>query len=105
MDRVAYVFFNGVLAGTLAEASTGFTFTYDSDYLLTGTPIGFNFPFSQFKYFSATLFPFFENLISEGWLLDLQSKLQHIDKNDKFGILLNNGKDLAGSITIQKDLL
>ncbi|WP_223111632.1 HipA N-terminal domain-containing protein [Thiospirochaeta perfilievii] len=103
MDRIGYVYFNNYLAGTLINTKEGFCFTYDSDYIIFGAPIGYNFPFSKSKYYSIDLFPFFENLVSEGWLLDLQSNMQHIDKEDKFGILLNNGKDLIGAITIIKD--
>lgn len=103
MDRVAYVFFNEKFAGTITESSEGFKFVYDTDYILNGTPIGFNYPFSQLKYLSYNLFPLFENLASEGWLLELQSTMQHIDKKDKLGILMNNGQDLIGSITVRKD--
>lgn len=103
MDRVGYVYFNGLFAGVLTESANGFTFCYDADYILMGTPIGYNYPFSQTIYRNSTLFPIFENLVSEGWLLDLQSRVQHIDKSDKFGLLLNNGRDLIGAITIQRE--
>ena len=105
MDRVAYVYFYDLYAGKIYETSEGFNFIYNSNYILTGTPIGFNYPFTQIKYFNQFLFPIFENLVSEGWLLNLQSNTQHIDKNDKFGILINNGKDLIGALTILKEIL
>jgi len=106
MDRVAYVYFNDLYAGKIYETSEGFNFVYDSNYILTGIPIGFNYTFKQTKYFSQSLFPIFENLISEGWLLNLQSNTQHIDKHDKFGILVNNGKDLIGSMVfLQKFMI
>ncbi|MBN2617776.1 MAG: HipA N-terminal domain-containing protein [Spirochaetales bacterium] len=105
MDRIAYVYFNGLFAGPIIESFEGFTFIYDTNYIMNGTPIGFNYPFTQLKYFSINLFPIFENLVSEGWLLDLQSRIQRIDKKDKFGILLNNGQDLIGAITVRKDKL
>lgn len=105
MDRIAYVYLYEQYAGEIQETSKGFNFVYDSNYILTGTPIGFNYPFTQIKYFSPFLFPIFENLVSEGWLLNLQSSLQHIDKSDKLGILINNGKDLIGAITIQREIL
>lgn len=103
MDRIAYIYFNGFFAGTITESPEGFTFIYDTNYTINGTPIGFNYPFTQLRYFSTNLFPVFENLVSEGWLLDLQSSIQHIDKKDKFGILLNNGLDLTGAITVRKE--
>ena len=43
---------------------------------------------------------FFENLVSEGWLRKLQSQEQKIDENDRFGLLLMNGRDLVGAVTI-----
>lgn len=103
MDRVGFIYFNEKFAGTITESSEGYTFIYDTNYIINGIPIGFNYPFTQVKYFNNNLFPVFENLISEGWLLDLQSSTQHIDKKDKFGILLNNGQDLIGAITVRKD--
>ena len=105
MDRIGYVYFNELFAGIISESVEGFTFVYDSNYISFGTPIGYNYPFSQLKYFSSTFFPIFENLVSEGWLLNLQSRLQHLDKSDKFGLLLNNGRDLIGAISIQRDKL
>ncbi len=105
MDRVGYVYFNELFAGTISESTEGYTFIYDTNYTIGGIPIGFNYPFTQLKYFNYSLFPIFENLVSEGWLLDLQSSMQHIDKKDKFGILLNNGLDLIGAITVKKEKL
>lgn len=105
MDRVGYVYYNNEYSGKVTESEKGFKFTYDSDYIITGAPIGFNYPLTQTSYFSKTLFPLFENLICEGWLLDLQCRSQHIDKQDKFGILLKNGKDLAGAITVLGEVI
>jgi len=105
MDRIGYVYFNNLFAGKITESTGIFEFVYDSNYMRIGCPIGFNFPFTQSKYMNTKLFPIFENLISEGWLLDLQSSIQHIDINNKFEILLNNGQDLVGSITIEKELI
>lgn len=104
MDRIGYIYYDGNYAGILRESDTGYYFIYDSLYLEKGTPIGFNFPFSEMSYYSSTLFSLFENLISEGWMLNLQCSLQHIDESDKFGILHNNGRDLIGAITVLKEL-
>lgn len=41
-----------------------------------------------------------ENLVAEGWLKKIQSQAQKIDENDSFGLLLENGKDLTGAVTI-----
>lgn len=103
MDRVAYVYNHDVFAGMLRELDSGYQFVYDSEYASIGSPIGFNFPFSQLEYYSAELFPLFENLLSEGWLLGIQTRMQHIDSSDSFKLLMENGKDLLGSITVLKE--
>ena len=99
-NRVAQVFYNGRLAGTLAETSGGFEFTYDDDYLAGGTPIAFSLPLQEAPFRHTRLPGFFENLASEGWLRKLQSQEQKIDENDRFGLLLMNGRDLVGAVTI-----
>lgn len=98
--RIAQVFFNQRLAGISAETPEGFQFTYDADYLASGTPIAFNFPLQESAFSSDRLPGFFENLVSEGWLRKLQSQEQKIDANDRFGLLLMNGRDLVGAVTI-----
>ncbi|MBI9102622.1 MAG: HipA N-terminal domain-containing protein [Spirochaetales bacterium] len=97
MDRIGYVYFRGIYAGELQESEIGYKYICNASYLETGVPIGFNFPLSQAVYFNEELFPFFENLICEGWLLKLQSSIQYIDPSDKFGILIRNGKNLTGA--------
>ncbi len=100
MDRIADVYYKHRLAGVLSETSDGFQFRYDAEYLAIGTPLSFNLPLQAEAYVSRALFPFFENLVSEGWLRKLQSQQQKIDENDRFGLLLLNGQDLVGAVTI-----
>jgi serine/threonine-protein kinase HipA len=99
-DRVAHIFYNGRLAGRLTETRSGFEFAYDGDYLAGGTPIAFSFPLQEAPFRHRRLPGFFENLVSEGWLRKLQSREQKIDENDRFGLLLMNGRDLVGAVTI-----
>jgi len=99
--RVAQVFYNGRLAGTLSETELGFRFQYDHNYLAGGTPISFNLPLQEDAFDSSQLHGFFENLVSEGWLRKLQTQEQRIDESDWFGLLLANGRDLVGAVTIQ----
>jgi serine/threonine-protein kinase HipA len=99
-ERIALVFYNQRLAGRLTETNDGFEFTYDDDYLAGGTPIAFTFPLQEEPFKHTRLPGFFENLVSEGWLRKLQSQEQKIDENDRFGLLLMNGRDLVGAVTI-----
>ena len=98
--RTAQVSYNQQLAGVLAETPEGFQFTYDANYLAGGTPIAFTLPLQEPAFNSHRLPGFFENLASEGWLRKLQSREQKIDENDRFGLLLMNGRDLVGAVTI-----
>ena len=102
MGRVANIYYQGRLAGELeAESNLRYTFTYNESYLVDGVPISFRLPLREEPYVSEGLFPFFENLASEGWLKKLQSQHQNIDENDHFGLLISNGKDLVGAVTVE----
>lgn len=98
--RTAQVFYNQRLAGILTETPQGFQFTYDTNYLAGGTPIAFTLPLQESAFNSDHLPGFFENLASEGWLRKLQSQQQKVDEDDRFGLLLANGGDLVGAVTI-----
>lgn len=103
MDRIANVFFNGRLAGTLKRRSHAYEFKYSSNYLAGGTPLSFHLPLQEDPFVSKELFSFFENLASEGWLKKTQSREQKIDENDRFGLLIANGKDLIGAVTVEQN--
>ena len=51
-------------------------------------------------YQSNVLFPFFDGLIPEGWLLDITVKNWKINPNDRMGLLLACCKDCIGAIGI-----
>lgn len=103
-NREGYIYCNGSFAGVLQEFSDlktqTFVFTYDNNYLQHGAPIGHRFPLTG-KPFEFDGFPtFFANLISEGWLRTHQAKKARLDKSDSFGLLLANGKELIGAISV-----
>ena len=50
---------------------------------------------------SKTLFPFFDGLIPEGWLLGVVSRNWKIDVKDRFGLLLVAFKDGIGNVSIR----
>lgn len=101
MDRIGQVYFRNFYAGELRETVSGYSFTYDKIFIESGTPLSFNLPLQKNPFISTTLFSFFENLLAEGWMRGLQSKTLKIDENDKFGLLLLNGKDLIGAVTVE----
>ena len=74
MTRTAKVFVNNLLAGTLTESSEGeYLFKYNADYLANemNNPVSLTLPKREEVYISDILFPFFDGLIQEGWLMDM----------------------------------
>ena len=83
MGRIGKIYYNDRFAGILKQTGNEYNFTYHSSYIATGTPLSFNLPLQEQTFRSNDLFPFFENLASEGWLKTIQCKTQKIDENDK----------------------
>ena len=100
--RTAYVYVRNVFAGTLAETDFGYSFSYDNNYLKSdhATAVSLTLPLSDEPYNSRTLFPFFDGLIPEGWLLNVVSRNWKIDTKDRFGLLLVACKDAIGNVSI-----
>ena len=105
--RTAYVYVRNIFAGTLSETDEGYSFVYDSTYLAndSASAVSLTLPLSADVYTSKTLFPFFDGLIPEGWLLRVVSRNWKIDPNDRFGLLLVACKDGIGAVTIREDRL
>ena len=107
LNRKGEVFANGLLAGELIEykddnSAYSYEFCYSGDYIKTGyPPIGYHFPLRSEPYIRDVLHPFFQNLASEGWVRVFQATKARLDKRDDFGILLANGGDLIGAISIK----
>ena len=74
--RRGKVFVQSIFAGTIEETDEGYRFTYDSDYLRSEhpLPVCIGMPCREERYDSAFLFPFFDGLIPEGWLLDFTAR-------------------------------
>lgn len=97
-----YVFNPPILAGQLKEADEGYVFTYDADYLVSdgAMPVSLTLPLAGTPYRSTILFPFFDGLIPEGWLLDIAEQNWKLRPNDRFGLLLACCRDCIGAVSI-----
>ena len=105
--RKAYVYVQNVFAGVLSETDEGYSFSYTSDYLSRDDSgaVSLTLPLTEQTYTSKTLFPFFDGIIPEGWLLDAVSRNWKIDPKDRFGILLVACKDSIGNVSIKEEQL
>lgn len=103
--RSALVYVDSLLAGRLYEEEDGFSFLYFDDYLSkpSAKPVSLTLPLRKEAYKRGTLFPFFDGLIPEGWLLELALKKWGIEENDRFGILLKTGRDVIGNVSVLEE--
>lgn len=102
--RKAFVYIRDRYAGLLEETDAGYRFQYDAEYLQGETlPVSLTMPLTNEPYTSKTLFPFFDGLIPEGWLLELVTHNWKIDRRDRFGLLLIACKDAVGNVSIQEE--
>ncbi|HRT82228.1 MAG TPA: HipA N-terminal domain-containing protein [Oscillospiraceae bacterium] len=101
--RTAYVYVRNNFAGELKETDEGYTFLYDTSYLTKdqATPVSLTLPIREQTYVSKNLFPFFDGLIPEGWLLNIVSRNWKVDPADRFGLLLVACKDCVGNVSIR----
>ena len=102
--RSAHIFYDTTLAGTLIETNDGeYTFTYSTEYVenFPNQFITFTLPVREEPYKSNRLFPFFEGLIPEGWLLNIASKNWKINPNDRMGLLLACCQNCIGAVSVQ----
>ncbi len=101
--RQAIVKYNNIIAGTLAELDAGgYKFVYDKLYIQNypNQFISFKFPVRAYPYFSKRLFPFFEGLIPEGWLLNIAAENWRINKKDLMGLLLACCQNTIGAVSV-----
>ena len=104
--RKAKVFYRTSFAGVLSEEDSGYRFEYDDGYLSSPNahPISITMPTSQKDYTSKVLFPFFDGLIPEGWLLDISVKNWKLNPRDRMGLLLACCRDCIGAISIEETI-
>lgn len=102
--RTAFVYIRDAFAGTLSETDYGYSFSYDEEYLSSAGPaVSLTLPLQKEAYVSKTLFPFFDGLIPEGWLLEVAGRNWKIDTKDRFGLLLVSCRDSIGNVSISEE--
>ena len=102
MRRTANVYLKNQLAGILSETEQGYSFVYKLEYLQQNDTqaVSLTLPLRQAPYLSNILFPFFDGLIPEGWLLDIAERNWKLNPKDRMGLLLACCKDCIGAVSI-----
>lgn len=101
--RSAMVLMNGSQAGTLVEDAEGFHFTYLKDYLAQpdAMAVSLTLPMRPEAYHSEMLFPFFDGIIPEGWILAIAERNWKLNPRDRMGLLLACCRDTIGAVSIE----
>ena len=100
--RRGTVFFKDKKAGVISETEAGYEFLYDKGFLGSheAHAVSQTLPLREETYFSKTLFPFFDGLIPEGWLLEITVKSWKLDPRDRMGILITACRDCIGAVSV-----
>lgn len=100
--RKGEVWINKKLAGIISETEEGYFFEYDAIYLSQNNkqPISLTLPIQSEPFHSKNLFPFFDGLIPEGWLLNIIQKNWKLNPRDRMGLLLATCRDCIGNVSI-----
>jgi len=100
--RQGEIWVNKTLAGILTEDDNGYHFKYEKAYLENekALAVSLTLPLQKESFRAEQLFPFFDGLIPEGWLLDIAHKNWKINPRDRMGLLLTTCRDCIGNISI-----
>lgn len=101
--RQGKVFYQDDFAGFITETDEGtYQFQYDTSYLQKRPTdcITFTMPVREEVFESNRLFPFFEGLIPEGWLLNIAISSWKVNPNDRMGLLLATCSNCIGAVSV-----
>lgn len=100
--KTALIQYKGKDAGILKETDEGYEFQYNEGYLsdTASKPVSLTLPLTDKPFKSSVLFPFFDGLIPEGWLLDVALRNTDISELDRFSMLLLCCKDCIGAVSV-----
>ncbi len=105
MGRRGIVSLDGERVGTIEDTETGSRFTYDPAWLARpdAVPVSLTLPLRRESHDARGLHPFFENLLPEGWLLEIATTKLKISKDDAFGLLIATCADCVGAVEVRPE--
>ena len=100
--KQAGIYIQDVFCGILTEDEEGYHFRYDKDYLSSkdAKPLSPTMPLTDLPYKKEMMFPVFDGLIPEGWLLEIASQSWKINPRDRMSLLMACCKDCIGDISV-----
>lgn len=100
--RKAEIKMHDKIAGWLTQDENGYHFVYDKAYLVLEAPqaVSLTLPLQEETFDDKVLFPFFDGLIPEGWLLDIAEKNWKINPRDRMELLMVCCKDCVGAVSV-----
>ncbi|MDZ4709045.1 MAG: HipA N-terminal domain-containing protein [Saprospiraceae bacterium] len=100
--RKAEIKMHDKTAGWLTQDENGYHFVYDKAYLQSELPqaVSLTLPIQEEPFNDKFMFPFFDGLIPEGWLLDIAEKNWKINPRDRMELLLVCCKDCIGAVSV-----
>lgn len=103
MIKQLKVLYDGQLAGYLLETDEGYHFSYTEEYLSSenARAVSLTLPLQKAAFKSTVLFPFFDGLIPEGWLLDIAMDHWKLNPRDRFELLTATCRDTIGAVTVE----
>lgn len=102
--RKAVIKVGNQIAGWLVLDEHGYQFEYDADYITQADarPVSLTMPIQKQPYTSNMLFPFFDGLIPEGWLLEIAERNWKLNPRDRMGLLLACCRDCIGNVSVEE---
>ena len=100
--KQAAVYIQNVFCGILREDEEAYHFQYVPEYLKRSDAVALSptMPLTEEPYVKEMMFPVFDGLIPEGWLLDIASSSWKIDPRDRMSLLMTCCKDCIGDISV-----
>ena len=100
--RKAEIKIHDKTAGWLTQDENGYLFIYDKTHLKSENPepVSLTLPLQEVPFTNKVLFPFFDGLIPEGWLLDIAERNWKLNPRDRMGLLLACCKDCIGAVSV-----
>lgn len=98
----AKIYISGEFCGVLTENAEGYHFQYDANYLASENAVALSptMPLQSEPFVKEFMFPVFDGLIPEGWMLKIVDRSWKINPRDRMKLLLLCCKDCIGNISV-----